>query len=62
MLSRGSKLINLNNQLVLKRFLATKPFYYQELFEHAKPLNIPYKKLTSKYTKNFLIFYLFIIL
>jgi hypothetical protein len=26
-----------------------KPFYYQELFEHAKKLDIPFKKLTGKH-------------
>lgn len=30
------------------RVLSTKPFFYQPLFEHAKELNIPFKKLTSK--------------
>ena len=30
-----------------------KPFYYQELFEHAKPLEIPFKKLTGDYVSTF---------
>jgi hypothetical protein len=50
MLNKTRHLIDLNNRLVLninKRYLAAKPFYYQELFEHAKPLNTPFKKLTS---------------
>ena len=41
------------------RFLSTsrqafnvKPFYYQELFEHAHELNTPFKKLTGKYLKK----------
>ena len=37
------------------RLLSAKPFYYQELFEHAKPLDTPYKKLTGErkyYIKN----------
>lgn len=29
------------------RSLTNKPFYYQELFEHAKPLDTPFKKLTG---------------
>lgn len=36
-----------------QRSLSTKPFYYQELFEHAKPLDIPYKKLTSDHVSTF---------
>ena len=51
MLNRTRHLIDLNNRLLVlninKRYLAAKPFYYQELFEHAKPLNTPFKKLTS---------------
>ena len=50
MLNKTRHLIDLNNRLVLninKRYLAAKPFYYQKLFEHAKPLNTPFKKLTS---------------
>lgn len=35
------------------RFLSNKPFYYQELFEHAKPLNTPFKKLTSDFVSTF---------
>ncbi|CAF0754626.1 unnamed protein product [Brachionus calyciflorus] len=35
-----------------KRYLSAKPFYYQELFEHAKPLNTPYKKLTSDHVRT----------
>ena len=38
----------LSGNLSASRSLASKPFYYQELFEHAKPLDIPYKKLTGK--------------
>lgn len=34
------------------RGLSTKPFYYQELFEHAKPLNTPFKKLTGDYVST----------
>lgn len=33
--------------------MSTKPFYYQELFEHAKQLDIPYKKLTSDHVSTF---------
>ena len=32
-----------------KQALNVKPFYYQELFEHANELNTPFKKLTGKY-------------
>ena len=35
------------------RTLSTKPFYYQELFEHAKPLDVPYKKLTGSFVSTF---------
>ena len=34
------------------RLSSNKPFYYQELFEHAKPLNTPFKKLTSDYVST----------
>ena len=34
------------------RRLSTKPFIYQELFEHAKPLNTPFKKLTGDYVST----------
>ena len=37
----------------VSRALSSKPFYYQELFEHAKPLNIPYKKLTGDFVSTF---------
>ncbi len=51
MLKSGKiNLRKLLNHVVLNktsRELSSKPFYYQELFEHAKPLNTPYKKLTS---------------
>lgn len=49
-------LINLNTQissLLAASSLSTKPFYYQELFEHAKPLDIPFKKLTSDHVSTF---------
>lgn len=53
MLKTGKNLKNildLNTRLVnsLHRNLSAKPFYYQELFEHAKPLDTPFKKLTGK--------------
>lgn len=35
-----------------RRKLSTKPFFYQELFEHAKPLNTPFKKLTGDYVST----------
>lgn len=35
------------------RYLSNKPFYYQELFEHAKPLDTPYKKLTDDFVSTF---------
>ncbi|RNA37538.1 fumarate hydratase class I [Brachionus plicatilis] len=38
--------------LASRRGLSTKPFYYQELFEHAKPLNTPFKKLTGDYVST----------
>ena len=46
-------LIYLNNRLVQCSYLSTKPFYYQELFEHAKPLNTPFKKLTGDFVSTF---------
>jgi hypothetical protein len=42
-LATSKKLTN----VATTRSLAVKPFYYQELFEHAKPLNTPFKKLTG---------------
>jgi hypothetical protein len=33
-----------------KQTLNVKPFYYQELFEHANELNTPFKKLTGNYS------------
>lgn len=36
----------------LSRSYSAKPFYYQELFEHAKKLDIPFKKLTSDYVST----------
>ncbi len=43
------KVFDLNNRAIqpLHKLYSTKPFYYQELFEHAKPLNTPFKKLTG---------------
>ena len=43
------KVFDLNNRTIQSfyQFYSTKPFYYQELFEHAKPLNTPFKKLTG---------------
>ena len=35
------------------RTLSTKPIYYQELIEHAKPLDVPYKKLTGSFVSTF---------
>lgn len=32
---------------------SNKPFYYQELFEHANPVNTPYKKLSSDFVSTF---------
>jgi fumarate hydratase class I len=46
-------LLHLNNRLMQCTHLSTKPFYYQELFEHAKPLNTPFKKLTADYVSTF---------
>ncbi len=37
----------------LIRHLSNKPFYYQELFEHANPQPTPYKKLTADYVSTF---------
>ena len=36
-----------------KQAMNVKPFYYQELFEHANELNTPFKKLTGKYDHFF---------
>lgn len=47
-------LVDLSNRvLLISRSQSTKPFYYQELFEHAKPLNTPFKKLTSDHVSTF---------
>ena len=48
-------LVDLSNRVLFKlnRSQSTKPFYYQELFEHAKPLNTPFKKLTSDHVSTF---------
>ena len=44
-----------NRSLITKSFYSTKPFYYQELFEHANLVDVPYKKLTGK--KNIILFF-----
>jgi hypothetical protein len=43
-----SNLFLRNNQFKTLKYLSTKPFYYQELFEHAIKLDTPFKKLTGK--------------
>ena len=42
--ARDSRLLSTS-----KCAMNVKPFYYQELFEHAHELNTPFKKLTGKY-------------
>jgi len=37
----------------LARSLTNKPFYYQELFEHANPQATPFKKLTADHVSTF---------
>lgn len=43
----------LSGSVQASRSLTNKPFYYQELFEHAKPLDTPYKKLTGDFVSTF---------
>lgn len=43
----------LSSSVQASRSLTNKPFYYQELFEHAKPLDTPYKKLTGDFVSTF---------
>lgn len=53
-------MIDLNNRIlsIFNRSLSNKPFYYQELFEHANPVKIPFKKLTSTSISKIFVFQL----
>jgi fumarate hydratase class I len=52
-LFRYSCCLNKNNNRYLATKPPVKPFHYQELFEHAKPLNTPFKKLTTDFVSTF---------